>query len=578
MININIDNSIKCNGDYSLFVSFDYDAKIVTAIKSFPTRFYDPQNKTWELPFKQLGELVNVLNEFDMEITSDKYISLEEKTVDIPKDFEFKTKPYDHQVEGLKYGLSHDKWLLGDEQGLGKTKQVIDIAIARNVKHCLIICCVNSLKWNWAREVATHSNEGAWILGQRYNSKGKVIIGSNAERLEDLDDIDNLPYFIITNVETLRYKTKTGKKVKKRVKGRWEEVDEYCYPITERLQELCDDGEIGMIAVDEAHKCKNPDADQAQQMLSLKADVEIAMTGTPLMNKPLDLYVPLKWLDYERHSFYQFKMHHCEFGGYGGYEIVGYKNLDELSDTLDDIMLRRLKDDVLDLPEKVFVNEYVEMSDTQAKVYANIMSDVRDNFDAIIKDNNPLARLIRLRQATGYTGILSTEVKESAKLDRMEEIVDDAVENGQKVVIFSNWTQITDPAYKRLAKKYSGAIITGDTKDSDRQAMVDKFQNDKNCKFIIGTIGAMGTGLTLTAGTVEIFLDEPWNMALKEQAVDRCHRIGANSTVTIYTLMCKDTIDERINELVEKKGAMSEILIDRKMEGNKTELINFLLS
>lgn len=578
MINIRIDNSKKCNGDYSLYITFDYDARIVESVKSLPTRFYNATNKTWEVPFNQLGVLVNKLSGFDIEINSDRYISLEKKEVKMPKGFKFKTQPYEHQVEGFKYGLSHDRWLLGDEQGLGKTKQVIDIAVARKVKHCLIICCVNSLKWNWRNEVYTHSNEGAWILGQRTKSNGKIVIGSNADRLSDLDYIDAMPYFIITNVETLRYKVKTGKKIKKRVNGRWAEVDEYRYPITEKLQELCDSGEIGMIAIDESHKCKNPDADQAQQMLSLSASVEIAMTGTPLMNQPLDLYVPLKWLGFEKHSFYQFKNHHCEMGGYGGYSVVGYKNLDELSQTLDEVMLRRLKDDVLDLPEKTYIKEYVEMGDKQHVIYTEAMADARNNIDKIVAANNPLSQLIRLRQATGYTGILSTSIKESAKLDRMEEIVDDAVENGKKVVIFSNWTQMTDPAYKRLTKKYSGAIITGDTADNDRQANVDKFQNDPKCKFIIGTIGAMGTGLTLTAGTVEIFLDEPWNMALKEQAVDRCHRIGQKNNLTVYTLLCQGTIDERINELVEKKGEMSNILIDGKIEGSKTDLINFLLS
>ena len=578
MINIRIDTSNKCNGDYSLYVSFEYDGRIVEAIRSMPTRFYNPNSHEWEVPFNQMGALVDKLTGFDIEITSDKYISLAKKEVEIPSDFEFKTKPYEHQIEGFKYGLLNDRWLLGDEQGLGKTKQVIDIAVARKVKHCLIICCVNSLKWNWRNEVYTHSNEEAWILGQQVKSNGKIFIGSNVDRLNDLKHIDELPYFIITNVETLRYKTKSGKKVKRRISGRWTEVDEYCYPITEKIQALCNSGDIGMIAVDESHKCKNPTADQAQQLLKLDAPVEIAMTGTPLMNQPLDLYVPLHWLGYEKHSFYQFKAHHCEMGGYGGYSVVGYKNLDELSQTLDEVMLRRLKDDVLDLPEKTYINEYVEMSDKQHGIYIEAMADVRNNIDKIVAANNPLSQLIRLRQATGYTGILSTSIKESAKLDRMEEIVDDAVENGKKVVIFSNWTQMTDPAYKRLAKKYSGAIITGDTADSDRQANVDKFQNDPKCKFIIGTIGAMGTGLTLTAGTVEIFLDEPWNMALKEQAVDRCHRIGQKNNLTVYTLMCQGTIDERINELVEKKGEMSNILIDGKVEGNKSDLINFLLS
>ena len=121
-------------------------------------------------------------------------------------------------------------------------------------------------------------------------------------------------------------------------------------------------------------------------------------------------------------------------------------------------------------------------------------------------------------------------------------------------------------------------MITGETNADIRQELVDDFQNNAKVKFIIGTIGALGTGLTLTAGTVEIFLDEPWNMALKEQAVDRCHRIGQNNNITIYTLLCKDTIDERINSIVEKKGQMAEILVDGKIEGDKNALINYLLS
>lgn len=577
MINIDIRESVKCNGEYSLFVTFDYNSDILQIIKAFPTRFYNTNNKSWELPFNKLGEVVNNLSAYNMRITG-KYIKLDTDTeVELPKDFSFKTEPYEHQIEGVKFGLSHNKWLLGDEQGLGKTKQVIDIAVAKKVKHCLIICCVNGLKWNWRNEVFTHSNDGAWILGQKETNNG-LVIGTNAERLEDLNNIDSLPRFIITNIETLRYKVKTGRKITQKVNGRFKEVDEYEFPITSKLRELCECGKIEMIAVDEFHKCKNPDAEQAKQILTVKANTQIAMTGTPLMNAPLDLFMPLKWLDYEKHSFYQFKNHHCNMGGYGGYEVVGYKNLDELTETLDTMMLRRLKEEVLDLPEKTLINEYVEMGKEQLKIYDMAHSDIMSNIDKLKMVNNPLAELIRLRQATGNPSILSDDILENAKFDRMEELVDDAVENGKKVVIFSNWTQVTNPAFKRLSKKYKGVMITGETKDNLRQEYVDKFQNDDRVKFIVGTIGALGTGLTLTAGTVEIFLDEPWNMALKEQAIDRCHRIGQKNNITVYTLLCKDTIDERINSLVEKKGQMAEILVDGRIEGDKNALINYLLS
>lgn len=576
MINIVIKDSIKCNGDYSLFVSFEYNTDILDIVKSFPTRVYNKDDKTWELPFNQLCNLVNKLSAYSVTI-SGKYIHLETSEKEIPSYFNFKTKPYEHQIEGLKFGLNHDKWLLGDEQGLGKTKQVIDIARARNVKHCLIVCCVNGLKWNWQSEVHTHSDDGAYILGQRTNTKGNIVIGTNQDRLDDLFHIDELPRFIITNIETLRFKRKTGRRITVKRKGRLVEEDEYEYPITNRLKALCDEGDIEMIAVDEFHKCKNPEASQTEQLLQLHTPIQIAMTGTPLMNAPIDLYPILNWLGYEKHTFWQFKTHYGRLGGFNGTQVVGYKNLEEIEETLDTMMLRRLKDEVLDLPEKTLINEYVEMGKEQAQIYAMAHSDIVSNLANLKMANNPLAELIRLRQATGNPHIIS-DVTDSAKFDRMEELVEDAVENGKKVVIFSNWTQITNPAYQRLSKKYKGVMITGETKDSDRQSYVEAFQNDSKVKFIIGTIGAMGTGLTLTAGSVEIFLDEPWNMALKEQAIDRCHRIGQNSNITVYTLLCKDTIDERINNLVEKKGQMSAILIDDKIEGDKNALINYLLS
>ena len=103
------------------------------------------------------------------------------------------------------------------------------------------------------------------------------------------------------------------------------------------------------------------------------------------------------------------------------------------------------------------------------------------------------------------------------------------------------------------------------------------FQNDNDCKFIVGTIGAMCTGITLTAGTVVIFLDEPWTMANKQQAIDRCHRIGTNSNITVYTIMCKNTIDERIHDIIYKKGQLSDMIIDGHIVGDKAQIFNYLL-
>lgn len=558
MITIRIEEAKKVNGDWSLYVTFPYNEKVVNTVRDCPQRFWNKEDKEWEIAFRYLPKLLNELEDFDFEIYG-KFVDTTPKNVEKPVDFEFKTKPFNHQIEGFKYGLNKDRWLLGDEQGLGKTKQVIDIAVAKKLqkgyKHCLIICGVNGLKWNWVNEIHTHSNESAWILGQRRKAN-KTVIGSNAEKLEDLKSINSISsYFIITNVESLRQSE-----------------------IVSTISALCKDGTIGIVAIDEVHKCKNPTSQQGKGILKVQPECRIAMTGTPLMNNPFDLYIILKWLGYEKHGFWSFKKHYGVFGGYGGYEVVGYRYLNELQEQLDSIMLRRLKADVLDLPEKTHITEYVEMTPKQKQIYDEVTAEIKMNIDQIKMANNPLAELIRMRQATGYTGILSSKVKESAKMDRMEELVEEAVENGKKVVIFSNWTQMTLPIYNRLAEKYHGTYITGEVDSDQRQEHVRRFQNDDDCKFIVGTIGAMGTGLTLTAGTVEIFMDEPWNRANKEQAEDRCHRVGTTENITIYTLVCKGTIDERINELVEKKGAMADALVDGKITSNKDGLLDFLLN
>lgn len=564
MINIELKNSLKLHQDtYSAFVSFDYDSKIVEVLRALPLKIYDKSTTTWEVPTDKIISIIKKLKDFEIKL-SGSLKSLEPKKVilDLPENFQFKTTPFEHQKSGVLYGLQYDKWLLGDEQGLGKTKQVVDIAIIRKsklgYKHCLIVCGVNTLKWNWLNEIHTHSNEDGWILGQKTTKKGTIRIGSTADKLKDLIHLEthseDLPYFIITNVESFR--------------------DE---KIAEQISKLCKLGIINMCAADEMHKMKNPGVQQTKGFLKCLPECRIGMTGTPLMNSPLDLYVILKWLGYESHAFYSFKKHYCVMGGYGGYEIVGYKNMEQLTAQVSDIMLRRLKSEVLDLPDKVYIDEFVEMSTKQSKLYDTIETGIKNDLAlGTIDLTNPLSVLTRLRQCTGYTGIVSDCIFESAKLDRMQDLVEEAVSNNQKVILFSNWTQMTDIIQTRL-KHYNPAVITGATNDSNRQNMVTKFQTDNSCKVIIGTIGAMGTGLTLTAGSVVIFLDEPWNRALFDQAVDRAHRIGAKSNVTIYSLMCRDTIDERIHELIYKKGVMSDAIIDGKVIGNKTEILNYLL-
>lgn len=551
----------------SAFVSFDYNPDIVSFIKQMGTRVYNPDNHTWEIPINNIIGLCNKFENEEVQI-SGIYEDLhkQEFKIDIPKDFKFKTKPFRHQIDGVRFGLNKKKFLLCDDQGLGKTKQIIDfvgcLEKTDNINKVLIVCGVNSLKYNWQYEIGVHSDEKGWVLGTRFRkTTGKAYEGSTKDKLDDLDNLPDCRY-IITNIETLRAGAEKITKTK------------YHFPIAEKLQELCKNGTISVIAFDECHKSKEPTSLQSRAMINVQAKYMVAMSGTPLMNNPLDLYFPMKWLGYENHSFYQFKQHYCTLGGWGGSQVVGYKNLEEIRAMMDNIMLRRLKTEVLDLPEKIRKIEYVDMTPKQNQIYKEVYNGVMSDLQKIKFSNNPLSMMIRLRQATGWTGIISDKVQESAKMDRMIELVQEIVASGQKAIIFSNWESMTEVAKEKL-KSYNPAYITGATKADERMKEVDRFQTDDKCKVIIGTIGAMGTGLTLTAAQNVIFLDSPWNMALKAQAEDRAHRIGTKGTVNIITLVCKNTIDERIEELVEKKGQIADALVDGKAS---VDDINFLLS
>lgn len=552
MVNIEIASKLTCK------IRFKFNKIVLNIIKILPSRRWNDEDKYWEIPKTLLPLFIsnlekNKISYETIELAKEAPKKKPAKTTN----FKFKTAPFQHQIEGFNYGMEKESFILGDEQGLGKTKQTIDIAVGRkekgHVKKCLIICGVNGLKWNWKKEISIHSNEQSVILGEKINKKGNIIIGSALDKLAHLQNWHKESFFLITNVETLR------------------DIN-----ILAELKEQCKIGIIDMIIVDECHKCKNPTSQQGKALLGLKSKYNIALSGTPLMNNILDLYVPLNWIGAEKLNFFAYKNYYCVFGGFGNREIVGHKNLEILRESVEKNTLRRLKEDVLDLPEKIRTLEYVDMGTKQAKIYKEVHAEVLENIDLIKSSNNPLAELLRLRQATGYTGILSSTIQESAKYERALEIIEDIISNDGNVIIFSNWTKIINPMIEKL-KKYKPAVITGETKD--REAELEKFMKNKSCRIICGTTSAMGTGLTLTKANYVLFLDSPWNRANKEQAEDRAHRIGTKGTVNIITLVCKNTIDEKIEQLIQEKGDLADLMVDGKI-GNrrKTEMLDFLLS
>jgi SWI/SNF-related matrix-associated actin-dependent regulator 1 of chromatin subfamily A len=464
---------------------------------------------------------------------------------------EYKTKPFPYQLEGITYGLNNDKWLLLDSPGLGKSLQTIYLAeelnAQRGLKHCLIVCGVATLRSNWEKEIKRHSNKDSIIIGKKTTSKGKIKWETIPKRAEQLrTKIDE--FFIIINIETLR-----------------------SAEVVEALKENVN--EIDMIIFDEAHKAKGWSSQQGKNLLKLKNfRYKVACTGTILMNNPLDAYVPLKWIDVEKANVTTFKNQYCEFGGFGGYEITGFKNLNLLKNELETCSLRRTKD-LLDLPPKNIINELVELSEEHKAFYDNVKDGVKSECDKVdLNSANILALTTRLRQATSCPSVLTSTPILSSKLERCIDLVDEIVSNGDKVVIMSTFKEPVN-ILKEALKRYNPVIGTGDLKDSEVSNNIDLFQNEDKYKVFIGTTSKVGTGITLTRARYMICIDSPWTAALQEQVEDRIHRIGSTEPVFIYRLIADNTIDVMVSKLLEKKKAISDFIVD---DVNDEDTMNIL--
>ena len=337
--------------------------------------------------------------------------------------------------------------------------------------------------------------------------------------------------------------------------------------MADALEDMCRKGEIGRIIFDESHVCANYQSDQTQALLRLRScPYKIAMTGTPIMNKNLDLYPIMSWLGFEKRNYWEFRERYCRLGGFQGKQVIGDKNNPELHQRLSQFMLRRLKDDVLDLPEKIIIDEYLEMDGKQWALYDKYNRLMKAELAKMKGNKNKLLETMTiLRKITCHPAWIDPTCTESVKYERAKQIIEDAVANDEKSIIVSNWTtpfesDIECLNIRNALLQYNPAMIIGDTKD--RQAEIEKFQNNPDCKVFIGSIKAMGVGITLNAASNVIYLDEPWNRAVKDQCTDRAHRVGTKGDVKVYTLMCRNTKDEGVHNTVYKKGRLADQIVD----------------
>ena len=600
-------------------ISFRYDPYVIDIVKSVPGRRWNPDRKLWTISRDKLGWLLSrfegTIYESNLNIQSNESLNVNRSidvTSEIPEvdisDVPFYVKegatPYPHQLDFMKWAIDRQRrgnmkgFLLADEQGLAKSAESMNLALYNrannNFKHCLIICCINGSKFNWKNDIADHTRgaEVPYILGTRIKRDGSLRQDtSSKDKYDDLSTWkkfgkdEDLPYFLILNIEALRYKVGKG------------------YPIADVIIERIKSGDINTIIIDEIHKNASPSSMQGKQLLRIKKQtldkcMWIPISGTPITKKPTDAFTPLRLV--EGHSFtsyWKWCQEFCVYGGYGDYEIIGYKNIPKLKKMLEHNMIRRLKADVIkDMPPKIRYTEYVINTPYQEKLYKKVAGEVRSQKDEILRQLNPMTQFLRLRQVNGSPELVDPELNidnvvwttpssvqsylsKNAKLQRLAELLEEIHERGEKVIIFSNWVEPLRTLYKFIRVKYKVCAYVGtmDPEERDRQKHI--FQTNPEYTVMIGTIGAMGTTHTLTAATNVIFFDDPWNPSDKEQAEDRAHRIGTQYPVNIYTIVTVNTVDEKVQDILYTKQGISKYIVDNKLDlRNNPQLFDLLLS
>jgi SNF2 family DNA or RNA helicase len=549
---------LKISGLSSIIVQFDFNQYIVDALKTLPTYYFHKKEKFWEVPLCYLGRLLDsltFLDDIQLKLldtpetggfTFNRKLNLEPLS-EIEK-ISFKASPFPHQLEAVDFLLKQEKSLLLDGCGVGKSLEMILFAETLKkrglIDHCLVITGIAGLRGNWEREIAKFSTESSIVIGKYITRNGNTRYRSLEKRAEQLKNrIDE--FFVLLNVESLR-DDKIVNAIKK------------------------SENKFGLIAFDEAHRIGAANTTQYTNLMKLDADFKIAATGTLAVNSPVSCFSSLKFTDNDKSILTTFKSQYCNFGGFKDNQIIGYKNLEVLREEIANCSIRRTLYDVReDIPKLTIDVEYLEMEDDQQKFYDAIKEGVKEEADKIVlKAGNLLALTTRLRQATACPSVLTTQEIESIKVTRALEYIEEIVSQGEKVVVFS---MFKEPLHQLAAKlgQFRFSLNTGDVPDSVVMQNVNRFQEDPNEQVFLGSFSKMGTGYTLNSSMYLICIDTPYTFSLFEQGYQRVHRISNTRPAFIKVLVCSDTIDERVQEIVETKKELGEFLVDG-IESNGT--------
>lgn len=461
---------------------------------------------------------------------------------------------FEHQKEGIAFLQETDRAILADEMGLGKTRQAV--LAAGIYPSATLVVCPASLKINWKREI------------QQVYPEDEVFVVSGG-RLTDEAGM-RASAWVIVNYDILKKHT------------------EWIVPMVQNQ-------ELGTVILDEAHYIKGKGTERTEAALEVcKHAMRVyALTGTPIMNRPIELFNILKairhplakarttfvkkycggqlkalvmeqatgrrWFIDPKKAF-PYRKQPDKYRVFTFTDEEGAQRLPELRMEIQDVFLRRLKKDRLDLPPKIISTVDTELTPEWRKAYDTAWDRYMEWIETYPSESRDIQKITGAQQLI-EVGKLK-QVCSLSKITRICDDIENAIEQGEKVIVFTQYRDTVWNLQTELVKRKVGWVkLTGDDTAEERQAAVDAFQTDPAKSAFIANIQAGGVGITLTAASIVIFADMDWSPAVNEQAEDRAHRIGQKGTVNIYYYVATDTIEEDIMKmLAEKRGIIDQVV------------------
>ena len=466
--------------------------------------------------------------------------------------YKFKTPPYKHQLKALEMSWNMESFAYFMEMGTGKTKVLIDnmamLYDKGKIDGALIIAPKGVVSTWHSQELPAHLPnhiENVTVLWQANITK------SQSRRLGNLFKVGEELHVLIMNIEA--FSTQKGAQFAQK------------FMLSHRT----------LMVIDESTTIKNPKAKRTKNILQLadRAQYRRILTGSPVTKNPLDLFTQCYFLDpyhLDHQSYYSFRtryaiMKTAHIAGRSIQLVSGFKHLAELSEKLKPFSYRVLKEDCLDLPDKIYMKRVISLTDEQQKVYKQMKEEALATLNKKTATTvNALTQLMRLQQITCGHFVADDGTTQEVKNNRLNELMDILEEVEGKAIIWAHWQKDVQIIKKALIKKYGPWSVVdyyGLTPQDQREKNKDAFQNDSKVRYFVGTAQTGGYGLTLTAANTVIYYSNGYDLEKRIQSEDRAHRIGQKKSVTYVDILAEETVDEKIVKALRKKiNIASEVL------------------